>query len=131
MKQLITILILLCPAFVTAQKLKYDPDFWQTRYYIGEQETTKNGMIDYTKTRNNDAFKILNKAKKQGTQAWIWAAVGVAGSVLVLTQAVKEDKNPTVYGAGLGIGAAGLGMSLIIGTVSGENYKKGVQVFNK
>lgn len=133
MKQLITILILLCPAFVTAQnqKLKYDPGFWQTRYYIGEQETTKNGMIDYTKPRNDEAYLIFRKAKKQETQALVWALVGLAGSVMTLTQAVKEDKNIAIWGTGLGIGAVGLGMSLIIGTVSGENYKKGVQVFNK
>lgn len=133
MKQLLTIILFFIPTLLISQnqKLRYDPGFWQTRYYIGEQETTKNGMIDYTKPRNVEAYKIFRKAKRQEGQAWGWLVVGVAGSVMYITQQAKTDKNLTVYGIGLGAGSVGLSMSLIMGIVAGENFKKGVDVFNK
>lgn len=135
MKQILIITLLFFSVLAAAQnqKIRYDPGFFKNRYYIGEQETTWNGILTYAKPRNVDAYLLLKKSNNQSVAALVWSVVGVAGCIMTLSQVVKDvpDRNQTLHLTGIGATGAGLGMSLLMSTLSDHNFKKGINLINK
>lgn len=135
MKKIFTLFLFFIPAFVFSQntgtavkppKIRIEPGFFVTRYELGEKTTPANEVKKHLKQHDADAYYKWKSADRAAVNSLLWSIVGLGGIIVGAT----SDKNDTKTW-GFGIGAFGLGVSLVCDFSEKARRQKSIDIYNR
>lgn len=112
-------------------KIRHHSGFFTDRFELGDKDVKRPEIRLHLQQHNNEAYYQFRRSESLSTQGALWMIVGIAGSVLTLTQLLKDDPNTSIGLTGAGIGIAGYTGSIICFSISGAKQQKALDIYNK